>query len=312
MGNFAVEKQKIKNAISENVYEMLKEAKCVLAGGAITSLMTGREVNDYDLYFTSRESVDLIVGNIFGVTEDEWIDNFDLTANHVTERSFLTKDRKTTSELQFIHYKMYNSAEEIFKSFDFQVCMGAYDFATEEFIFHESFFKDNSQRVLKVNSGTDFPIVSVLRTEKYHEKGYKISKAQLLVLMLCVVNKTYSSWEDVISEVGGLYGINPEELFDTSKPFSIPEVIAQLEKITVLEEKPYVVREYTFDQVLTTMRNAFTDNFRNWYDDLVNDDKSYWTKLDDAQNNKFDSKITYLTKPKTSVQSDDKLDNLLF
>ena len=60
---FEVEKAKIKQAISACVYDMLKENKCVLAGGAITSLMCGREVNDYDLYFTTQGGVDNIVCN---------------------------------------------------------------------------------------------------------------------------------------------------------------------------------------------------------------------------------------------------------
>ena len=291
---FEVEKAKIKQAISGPIYDMLKENKCVLAGGAITSLMCGREVNDYDVYFTTQSGVDNVVANVLGVTEEEHISEFDLIANHVTERIFLTKDKWNKTELQFIHYKVYNDVQDIFNSFDFHACMGAFDFVTEEFVFHENFFKDNSQRNLTFNKNTDFPIVSALRVDKYREKGYKISKKEMLRVLFAVVNKDYNSWETVISEIGGLYGVTPEELFDTDKPFSIDAVIDQLSNAVCLEGKTYPKREYSFEQVVDTMYNAFSDNFKNWYDGLK-PIKYLWrkSKHDVACKNKYDSLIEY-------------------
>lgn len=291
---FEVEKAKIKQAISACVYDMLKENKCVLAGGAITSLMCGREVNDYDLYFTTQGGVDNIVANVFSVTEDEYIDSFELVANHVTKRSFLAKDKRNKTELQFIHYKVYDNVKEIFNSFDFHACMGAFDFSTEEFVFHENFFKDNSQRTLTFNKNTDFPIVSALRLDKYRKKGYGISKKEMLRVLFAVVNKDYDSWETVISELGGLYGITPEDLFNTDVPFSIDAVIDQLGNTMSLEEKAYPALSYSFEQVVDTMYNAFSDNFKNWYDGLkVN--KHSWIKCkhDVVCKNKYDSTIEY-------------------
>ena len=291
---FEVEKAKIKQAIGGCVYDMLKENKCVLAGGAITSLMCGREVNDYDLYFTTQSGLDNVVANVFGVTEEEHIDAFDLIANHVTERSFLAKDKWSKTELQFIHYKVYDNVKEIFNSFDFHACMGAFDFSTEDFVFHENFFKDNSQRTLTFNKNTDFPIVSALRVDKYREKGYKISKKEMLRVLFAVVNKNYISWESVISEIGGLYGITPEELFNTDVPFSIDAVIDQLGNTMSLEEKAYPVRSYSFEQVVDTMYNAFSDNFKSWYDGLkVNKHSWIKSKHDVACKNKYDPEIEY-------------------
>lgn len=291
---FEVEKAKIKQAISGCVYDMLKENKCVLAGGAITSLMCGREVNDYDLYFTTQSGLDNVVANVFGVTEEEYIGEFDLIANHVTERSFLAKDKWNKTELQFIHYKVYDNVKEIFNSFDFHACMGAFDFSTEEFVFHENFFKDNSQRTLTFNKNTDFPIVSALRVDKYREKGYKISKKEMLRVLFAVVNKNYNSWESVISEIGGMYGIPPEELFNTDVPFSIDAVIDQLGSTMPIEEKAYPVRLYSFEQVVDTMYNAFSDNFKSWYDGLEVNKHSYIrSKHDVARKKKYDSEIEY-------------------
>lgn len=290
---FEVEKAKINQAIGTDIYDMLKDNKCVLAGGAITSLMCNREINDLDIYFTTQTGVDSIVSNVFGVSEQNYISEFELIANHVTDRSFLTREKFNRAELQFIHYKIYPTVQDIFNSFDFHACMGAYDFATEEFVFHENFFKDNSQRLLNFNKNTDFPIVSALRVDKYREKGYKISKKEMLRVLFAVVKKDYNSWEAVISEVGGLYGIDPKELFDTEKPFSLDEVIDQLSSVMSLEDKKYVDRVYSFEQVVDTMYNAFSQNFKNYYDGLER--KGSWNnnKQYRASSNKYDPEVEY-------------------
>lgn len=287
------EKAKIKQAIGVDVYDMLKDLKCVLAGGAITSIFTGKEVNDWDLYFTNREAVDEVVGNVFNVSEHEYISPFDLIANHVTDRSLLTKAKRTQAELQFIHYKVYTDVQDIFNSFDFQCCMGAFDFATEEFVFHENFFKDLASRTLTFNKNTDFPIVSALRVDKYREKGYKISKAQMLRILFAVVKKDYNSWEDVVSEVGGLYGIDPKELFDTEQPFSLDAVIDQLATVNPLENRVYTNKQYSLEQVVDTMYNAFTQNFRNWWNGLKPRNSWYNTKATSAEYSKYDEEQEY-------------------
>ena len=46
---YEVEKRKIKEMLGSEVYDVLKETKCVLAGGAITSLFTNKEINDFDI-----------------------------------------------------------------------------------------------------------------------------------------------------------------------------------------------------------------------------------------------------------------------
>ena len=48
-----------------------------------------------------------------------------------------------------------------------------------------------------------------------------------------IANKQYDSWEKVKSEVSGLYGIAPDDLFDETKPFSLEEVVLQLDKVVL-------------------------------------------------------------------------------
>ena len=177
---FEIEKAKIKQMLGNDVYDMLKETKCVLAGGAITSIFTSKEVNDWDIYFTSKESLSQVFAQAFGVSEDEFLSPYDLIVKFATKRSMLCVDKYGQQKLQFIHYKIHDSVESIFQSFDFEHVMGAFDFAREEFVLHENFMKANAQRLMQFNPATDFPITSMMRVQKYKERGYTISKAQML------------------------------------------------------------------------------------------------------------------------------------
>lgn len=297
---FEIEKLKIKQLLGTDVYDMLKETKCVLAGGAITSLFCNREINDFDIYLTSKESLSQIFAQIYGVSEDEYISEFDLIAKFATKRSMLCVDKYHKQKIQIIHYKIHDSIESIFKSFDFDHVCGAFDFATEEFVLHENFLKSNSQRLMQFNPATDFPITSMLRVSKYKERGYTISKAQVLRVAFTIANKEYASWEDVKSEISGLYGIAPEDMFNEEKPFSLEEVVLQLDKI-ILNDKYVNTKQPTFSECIELMKHNFSDNFNNYLnqfqDDTEEDKKEFWwvpkDKYYKAQNDKYDADKVY-------------------
>lgn len=297
---FEVEKAKIKQMLGNDVYDMLKETKCVLAGGAITSLFTNKEINDFDVYFTSKESLSQVFAQAFGVSEDEFLSPYDLIVKFATKRSMLCVDKYGQQKLQLIHYKIHDSIESIFQSFDFEHVMGAFDFATEEFVLHPNFMKDNSQRLMQFNPTTDFPITSMMRVQKYKERGYTISKAQMLRIAFTIANKEYASWEYVKSEISGLYGIAPEDMFDEIKPFSLEEVVLQLDKL-VLNDKYVNTKQPTFSECVELMNHNFSDNFNNYLaqfeDDDNKDNKEVWwfpkDKYYKAQNDKYDAEKKY-------------------
>ena len=299
---FEIEKLKIKQLLGTDVYDMLKETKCVLAGGAITSLFCNREINDFDIYLTSKESLSQIFAQIYGVSEDEYISEFDLIAKFATKRSMLCVDKYHKQKIQIIHYKIHDSVESIFKSFDFDHVCGAFDFATEEFVLHENFLKSNSQRLMQFNPATDFPITSMMRVQKYKERGYTISKAQMLRIAFTIANKEYASWEDVKSEISGLYGIAPEDMFDETKTFGLEEVVLQLDKV-ILNDKYVNTKQPAFQECVGLMNHNFSDNFNNYLsqfeDDTEQDKKEFWWIPKDnyykAQQDKYDADKTYQT-----------------
>lgn len=298
--SFEIEKAKIKQAIGTDVYDMLKENKCVLAGGAITSLFTNKEINDFDIYLTSNESLSQIFANIFGVSEDEYLQPYDLITKFATKRSMLCIDKYAQAKIQIIHYSVHENIDSIFKSFDFEHVMGAFDFATEEFVFHENFMKTNAQRLMQFNPATDFPITSMMRVQKYKERGYTISKAQMLRIAFTIANKEYASWEDVKSEISGLYGIAPEDMFDETKPFSLEEVVLQLDKV-ILNDKYVNTKQPTFQECVELMKHNFSDNFNNYLsqfeDDVEENKKEIWwfpkDKYYKAQQDKYDADKFY-------------------
>ena len=297
---YTFEKAKIKQMLGNDVYDMLKETKCVLAGGAITSLFTNREINDFDLYFTSKESLSQVFAQAFGVSEDEFLQPYDLIVKFATKRSMLCIDKSGQQKLQLIHYKIHDNIESIFQSFDFEHVMGAFDFATEEFVLHENFMKANAQRLIQFNPSTDFPITSMMRVQKYKERGYTISKAQMLRIAFTIANKEYVSWEDVKSEISGLYGIAPEDMFDETKTFSLEEVVLQLDKI-ILNDKYVNTKQPTFSECIELMKHNFSDNFNNYLaqfeGDTGQDKKEFWwvpkDKYYKAQSDKYDMEKEY-------------------
>lgn len=156
--NYKFEQKKLKEYLKEDLYKYLKKYNCIIAGGFITSLFTKKDVNDVDIYFRSREELSKFLRNEM---RNQWVIS-------ATDKAILLK--KNGIEIQLIYFKYYKNAKEIFKTFDFTVCMGAYDFKKEEFVLHEDFLKHNSQRMLVFNTKTSFPIISALRIDKYKNK----------------------------------------------------------------------------------------------------------------------------------------------
>lgn len=214
---YEYEKALLKNKLG-SYYDRLRKHKCFLAGGAITSVFTHTEINDYDIYFHSQQDVyNFMTESGSGM----WLVS-------ESDKSFTLKF--CDNVVQAIFFRYFNEASEIFDSFDFTVCMGAYDFEKEEFVFHEDFMKDNVSRRLVFNNKTAFPIISALRIAKYKDKGYSIDRRQYMRVMLAVSRLKINSVDALKRHLGGMYG---EELdsylkLDENEPFDLEKVIERL------------------------------------------------------------------------------------
>ncbi|WP_029517951.1 hypothetical protein [Paenibacillus polymyxa] len=239
------EKNKLYDILGSHLVKTLKEHEVFIAGGTVTSLFSGNPINDIDLYFRSEASLVELVERIYEDSSD-WV-------HALTKKALLVKvDDK---EVQLIHFKYFENAEQIFDSFDFTICMGAFDFKTEEFILHNDFLKHNAQRQIRFNKDTAFPIVSLLRVQKYKDKGYYISKPEFLRIALRCMDLEIDSIEKLKEHLGGMYGINYDKLIslDEGEEFSISKVIDKIADLSLSEDyfkKPEKISFNNVDDII--------------------------------------------------------------
>jgi len=259
--------KELKKHIPQNTWDFLTAHKCMLVGGALTSILTKKDINDFDIYFKDRDSFVLSLMDIRGIKDKldlgEYSEDLDINLQYLdsyefhylchTEKSATFRHKHTKAVYQLIHQNFYNSVEEVFNDFDFTINMVGYDFELDEVVVHPEAMLHLSQRILATNSGTKYPLISVLRVNKYQDRGYTISKKEMVKLLLAVSKLEFNSYDDVGKHVGGLYGtLNVAKVFDTTKEFSIDEVIEQLSELDfdALNSVNTDVRSETFDDAL--------------------------------------------------------------
>lgn len=178
---------------------------CFVAGGSILSLKTRQKINDYDLYPKDQTRIIDILQDL--------IQNHNCFVIAESDRSITLKSNDlrhadgTRMIVQVITIQDFPTAESIFETFDFTVCMAAYDCDTSKFHYHESFWEDLGAKVLNFNSKTKYPYASLVRTRKYTEKGYNLPKGELLKIALTIANHGMTtSWTELCQQIGGVYG----------------------------------------------------------------------------------------------------------
>jgi hypothetical protein len=184
----------------ENYFEVVHVPDgTFLAGGAALSLMTGNKINDLDLYFASREAVAEFIEENSGVY-----------LHSVTDKSIslsLSTTKYGTKEFQLIYFDSYSNADEIFSDFDYTCCMCAYSFDDKQFYFHTDFWEHLGAKKLAFSPSTKFPIISLLRVEKYQQKGFSISNGELRKIALAISKLNLEDKSEFIHQYGSMYGL---------------------------------------------------------------------------------------------------------
>lgn len=218
-----------------------------IAGGAATSAFTNAKINDVDVYFKSRRAFETGVYQAY---------EGGLWCVAASKRAVTFASGDTIAQL--MHFDFFPTAEAIFAAFDFTICMGALDLDAgpkskwegiqlvttgEEhpesgFVLHPDFLKHNSQRFLKFNAGTRYPLASATRVLKYQQRGYTIGKGDMMKIALAVRGVRIESWEDLKDQIGGAYG-DRVVLGNEDAPFTLE---AAIEALTVedAESEPWV------------------------------------------------------------------------
>ena len=243
MYQYQKEKNILTGYLTEEMQDSLNANMAIIAGGCIRSIFCNAEINDVDIYFRNKEDALSFISDIKGCT----------TLVNYTDKSalFLHGNGTEKIKLQVIFFDYFESCDDVFNAFDFYCCMGAYDFSTDSFHFHDRFFADNCSKIINVNANTRFPLISMLRVEKYKKYGYTISDFEIMKIALAISNTDIESWEDASTHMGGMYGVNIDKIFDTKKPFSKKEVLDQLSNDIPFfkEENPLDFSAKSFDEL---------------------------------------------------------------
>lgn len=178
--------------------ELFAECNMMVAGGVFTSLFTKQEVNDVDCYFRSKDDLVRFLTYINEYGSKRYCIS-------VTDKS-VTLIGGDQVPIQLIYFKYFKDLKDVFNTFDFTVSMCGYDFKTKELEHHEDFFSDLSQRRLKFNNLTAYPLVSALRVNKFKDRGYEISRSEMIKILLTVAQLDIKTPKDFVNHVGGFYG----------------------------------------------------------------------------------------------------------
>lgn len=174
----------LQTIICPELYIELKKLNAMIAGGAITSLYTGKPINDLDIYFKNKEDAEKAI-HLFKNKD------YDLIAK--TNNAITFKQKKdilvdyisnTTYQLIIGDELFYNNPKDLIDNFDFTINMAVFDLQSGELIIGKDFEEHNLKRQLVYNHNTKYPIISLQRAIKYINRGYNLSGIEQIKIAL--------------------------------------------------------------------------------------------------------------------------------
>ncbi len=304
MFDYAYTEKQILKLLSKDQIDLFERTNATLAGGALTSIISGQPVNDFDLYFSSKSDVELFI-NETHETELWFVGHTSKAATYRSGTHSVFNNTTNQSEslnvqvseplkVQIIYGKYYQTHLDIFNDFDFTINMISYNFKTKRFNCDYKAVQHIASRKLVVNPKTRFPIVSMVRIGKYEGRGYTISKREVYKLALAVSRLNMQSYEDVREQLGSMYGVNLKELFKGLDEFSIDSAVDAIDK-------------FDFDNVESSFHtNAVDFKFEFLFSDhldlikslpLFKGVKSHDNKLFSDYHNFFEYKVGEIVVP---------------
>lgn len=225
---FEREKYILEKLISKaNLETLLRGVNYFIAGGACTSVFSGSQVNDLDIYFFTEEDCgkaqdQLVIESSIFRTENAW--------------SFKNNGVK----VQYI-CKVVGSETEILKNFDFTVNECAYNPKVKDFVMNEDYFLyDLCSKRLRYNINGKYPVASLWRVNKYIKKGFSLPAIESIKLALRINNLHITTYKDLKEQLEGIDTLFLKDLTDKflenpDKEFQFNEALELMNK--VLEEK---------------------------------------------------------------------------
>lgn len=200
------------NYIPKKIVELLKKHNGFVAGGALTSIFSRKEINDIDLYFKSTADCNAFIS---ACRMDKRylakVDSENIADLYKRSHKDVMATYQTTNALSFVYgkrkfqviKKFTGEPSEIFNHFDFTINMGAW-MPDGVFWLYKDFFEDLARRRLMINVNTFYPISTVVRVFKYVRKGYTIGGTEILKIMLRVHSLELSNFGVLKEQLEGI------------------------------------------------------------------------------------------------------------
>ena len=196
--SYGVERKVLLKTLNFDFVQLLAKHGAFIAGGAITSIFCERPINDIDIFFRTEEGYKQVLDRICstGGSYKRHDSNNAITFINL----FGCKH-----PIQLINMTFKETPSDIFNDFDFTVCCGLYDCQLDTFELSTDFLKHNSQRKLVYNTTNSYPIMSMIRSEKYKALGYKLSNAELLKILFKINSLNLQTNQEVLKQITGFY-----------------------------------------------------------------------------------------------------------
>lgn len=157
-----------------------------IAGGAIASLLNNTELNDYDMYFKTKNYGQTVANLISFYMSD--------TIEVKTKKALLLKDRTQ------IIYLLHGWPHEIVKTFDFLHCQAYWIWQDPSEIYATPEVLDAINNKTLIYKGSEYPIIALKRVEKFLARGYTISQEEMEKI-IDDVKKLYIKQKEVEQEI---------------------------------------------------------------------------------------------------------------
>ncbi len=191
----------------EKVRELVRK-NSIITGGSIVSLLLNEKVNDYDIYFTDKETTKRVANyyvKLFIATnpeyratdlyvkEDEETGRISVfckssgVAIGVNEGKYvpacLTTNAITlTNDIQLV-LRFYGEPEEIHKYYDFVHATNYWTSKDNKLVLNPKALECILTKELLYN-GSKYPLCSIIRTKKFIRRGWTINAGQYLKMAL--------------------------------------------------------------------------------------------------------------------------------
>ena len=186
---------------------------CIVTGGAIASMLQGEEVNDYDIYFKTKETALLVAMYYTGIynknptatanvrvltSESETLRKIErvidkdrvlmfiesdgvakATVDAPYQPVFLSENAITLSDDIQIIIRFHGSAKEIHENFDFIHATCSYELFEDKLVLPPEALESLLSKDLQYH-GSLFPICSMFRLRKFIQRGWSITGGQML------------------------------------------------------------------------------------------------------------------------------------